>query len=451
MSRRTTISRPRPGRGLAATESADPADPSLGRGGKPDRPALASGGRGRGSGRRWASRSGWGCRRSSGGCWRRAASTPEAAADFLTRPCARCCPTRRCWPTWTRRPSGWPTAVRRGETVGGVRRLRRGWRVQRGADGGACCAALGCTVDAPCAGPACRGLWAERAGAAGAGGARRDADRLRRLRHGGGAMRWRRVRGLADVVVLDHHKAEGPPPPVLATVNPNRLDDRSGLRRAVRRGDRVPDRGGDCCGRCAGGGFFAARARAGPAGAARPGGAGDGVRRDAADRAEPRAGGAGAEGDGAARAAGHRGAAGRGAGHGDRPSAMTLRLRAGAADQRRPGGSARPIWGCGCCCARTRCEARALAGALDAVNRQRQEVEAAMLEAAMRRGGGAGDGRPCGAAGRAAPAGIPAWSASSPGGIKERFNRPACVGGAGRRRGEGFAAGRCPGSIWARR
>ncbi len=36
--------------------------------------------------------------------------------------------------------------------------------------------------------------------------------------------------GLADVVVLDHHKAEGPPPPVLATVNPNRLDDGSGLR-----------------------------------------------------------------------------------------------------------------------------------------------------------------------------------------------------------------------------
>ena len=35
---------------------------------------------------------------------------------------------------------------------------------------------------------------------------------------------------LADVLVLDHHKAEGPPPAVLATVNPNRLDDMSGLR-----------------------------------------------------------------------------------------------------------------------------------------------------------------------------------------------------------------------------
>ena len=35
--------------------------------------------------------------------------------------------------------------------------------------------------------------------------------------------------GKAEAIVLDHHKAEGPPPPVLATVNPNRLDDSSGL------------------------------------------------------------------------------------------------------------------------------------------------------------------------------------------------------------------------------
>ncbi len=35
--------------------------------------------------------------------------------------------------------------------------------------------------------------------------------------------------GTVDVVVLDHHKAEGAPPAILATVNPNRLDDRSGL------------------------------------------------------------------------------------------------------------------------------------------------------------------------------------------------------------------------------
>jgi single-stranded-DNA-specific exonuclease len=37
------------------------------------------------------------------------------------------------------------------------------------------------------------------------------------------------VAGLADVIVLDHHKAEGPPPAILATVNPNRLDCTSGL------------------------------------------------------------------------------------------------------------------------------------------------------------------------------------------------------------------------------
>jgi single-stranded-DNA-specific exonuclease len=37
------------------------------------------------------------------------------------------------------------------------------------------------------------------------------------------------VHGSADVIVLDHHKSEGPPPAILATVNPNRLDCTSGL------------------------------------------------------------------------------------------------------------------------------------------------------------------------------------------------------------------------------
>ena len=32
-----------------------------------------------------------------------------------------------------------------------------------------------------------------------------------------------------EIIVLDHHKAEGPPPRIVATVNPNRLDDTSGL------------------------------------------------------------------------------------------------------------------------------------------------------------------------------------------------------------------------------
>lgn len=38
------------------------------------------------------------------------------------------------------------------------------------------------------------------------------------------------ARGLADVIVLDHHKAEGAVPQVAAAVNPNRLDCNSGLR-----------------------------------------------------------------------------------------------------------------------------------------------------------------------------------------------------------------------------
>lgn len=37
------------------------------------------------------------------------------------------------------------------------------------------------------------------------------------------------VLGQADVIVLDHHKTEGLPPAILATVNPNRLDCTSGL------------------------------------------------------------------------------------------------------------------------------------------------------------------------------------------------------------------------------
>jgi single-stranded-DNA-specific exonuclease len=38
------------------------------------------------------------------------------------------------------------------------------------------------------------------------------------------------AQGRADVVILDHHKAEGAVPPVRAAVNPNRLDCDSGLR-----------------------------------------------------------------------------------------------------------------------------------------------------------------------------------------------------------------------------
>jgi single-stranded-DNA-specific exonuclease len=37
------------------------------------------------------------------------------------------------------------------------------------------------------------------------------------------------LHNLADVIVFDHHKSEGPPPVIHATVNPNRLDCESGL------------------------------------------------------------------------------------------------------------------------------------------------------------------------------------------------------------------------------
>jgi single-stranded-DNA-specific exonuclease len=37
------------------------------------------------------------------------------------------------------------------------------------------------------------------------------------------------IAGRADIIVLDHHKADGPPPNIFATVNPNRQDDSSGL------------------------------------------------------------------------------------------------------------------------------------------------------------------------------------------------------------------------------
>ena len=66
-----------------------------------------------------------------------------------------------------------------------VRRLRRRWRVQRGADGDLA-ARHGLHRRASRAGPDARGLRPEWPGAAGAGGEGRPADRLRRLRHRGG-------------------------------------------------------------------------------------------------------------------------------------------------------------------------------------------------------------------------------------------------------------------------
>src|SRR5271166_6650525 len=83
-------------------------------------------------------------------------------------------------------------------------------------------------------------------------------------------------------------------------------------------------------------------------------------------------------------------------------------------------------------------QARSLAGMLDAVNRQRQEVEAAVLEAAM------AQAEVQASAGHAAllitgPAWHPGVVGIIAGRVKERFNRPACVAGIadGHARGSG--------------
>jgi len=233
------------------------------------------------------------------------------------------------------------------------------------------------------------------------------------------------VAGQADVVVLDHHKAEGPPPPVFATVNPNRLDDASGLTflcaaavafltavatvRALRRQGHFQQRaepdllslldlvalatvcdvmpltgvnralvsqGLKVMGRRARPGLAAlldvAQSRGGPT--AFTCGFGLGPRINAAGRI--------AEAD--------------------------LGLRLLLTDD--------PV------------EAASLAAMLDAVNRQRQEVEAAILDEALHAAGEqAASGHPAlvvsGAAWHPGVVGIIA------GRIKERFNRPACVAG----------------------
>ncbi len=233
------------------------------------------------------------------------------------------------------------------------------------------------------------------------------------------------IAGDADIVVLDHHKAEGPPPAIVATVNPNRLDCTSGLSllcaaavafltavatvRTLRRQgffnarkepdliglldlvalatvcDVMPLTGVNRALVCQGLKVMARRARPGVAAlldvaqVAR-----------SADRGHLRL---------RARPAHQRGGADRGG-----------RSRAAAAAVRGPGGGA------------------SLAAMLDAVNRQRQEVEAAMLDEAMRAAEvQAGQGHA--ALVISGPAWHPGVVGIVAGRIKERFNRPACVAG----------------------
>lgn len=241
------------------------------------------------------------------------------------------------------------------------------------------------------------------------------------------------VKGQADVVVIDHHKAEGPPPRILATVNPNRLDCSSGLTtlcaaavafmtavatvRALRRSGffarrAEPDLLGlldlvalaTVCDVMPLTGLNRALVRQGlkvMARRARPGLAA------LLDIAETR----------------------------DRPTAMTcgfgLGPRINAA-----GRISEADLGLRLLLCQDPIEARALAATLDAVNRQRQEVEAAMLEHALA------------AASEQAAAGHAALLVSNvdwhpgvvgivAGRLKERFNRPACVAGIA----DGFARG----------
>jgi single-stranded-DNA-specific exonuclease len=241
------------------------------------------------------------------------------------------------------------------------------------------------------------------------------------------------VRGQADVVVLDHHKSEGPPPAIVATVNPNRLDCGSGLTllcaagvafftavatvRALRRAGffaRRPEPDllalldlvalATVCDVMPLTGLNRALVRQGlkvMARRQRPGIAA------LLEVAQTR----------------------------DRPSAFTcgfgLGPRINAA-----GRISEADLGLRLLATQDPVEARALASTLDVVNRQRQEVEAAMLEDALALAARqAADGHAAilvhGAQWHPGVVGIVA------GRIKERFNRPACAAGLA----DGFARG----------
>jgi single-stranded-DNA-specific exonuclease len=227
----------------------------------------------------------------------------------------------------------------------------------------------------------------------------------------------------ADVLVLDHHKSDGAPPAVTATVNPNRLDCRSGLGhlcaaavaflavvatvRALRRA-----------------GFFATRAEpdllalldlVALATVC------DVMQLTGLNRALVAQG---------LKVMARRGRPGIAALMDvamvrDRPSAMTLGFALGPRINA-AGRISEADLGLRLLLSDDPVEARGLAATLDAVNRQRQQVEQSMLEEAMR------------AAEAQAAHGHAALLVSGQdwhpgvvgivaGRIKERFNRPACV------------------------
>jgi single-stranded-DNA-specific exonuclease len=233
------------------------------------------------------------------------------------------------------------------------------------------------------------------------------------------------IAGDADIVVLDHHRAEGPPPQVIATVNPNRLDCTSGMTflcaaavaflaavatvRTLRRQgffnarkepdliglldlvalatvcDVMPLTGVNRALVCQGLKVMARRARPGVAALL--------------DVAQTR----------------------------DRPSTATCGFALGPRINA-AGRIAEPDLGLRLLLCENPVEAASLAGMLDAVNRQRQEVEAAILDDAMRAAEAqAGEGHATLVI--SGPAWHPGVVGIVAGRIKERFNRPTCVAG----------------------
>ena len=100
--------------------------------------------------------------------------------------------------------TAWPSAVRRGETVAVFGDYDVDGACSARADGHVFCAGSAARVLHACARPHGRGLRPQRAGVAGAGGARGDADRVRRLRH-------RRRRGVGARCTAGRHGGAGPP------------------------------------------------------------------------------------------------------------------------------------------------------------------------------------------------------------------------------------------------
>ena len=231
--------------------------------------------------------------------------------------------------------------------------------------------------------------------------------------------------GISDVVVIDHHKSEGPPPAVVATVNPNRLDCPSGLGslcaaalaflvavavvRALRRSGHFAGRPepdlmalldlvalATVCDVMPLTGVNRALVTQGLKVMARRERLGIAALLDVAMAQ-------------------------------DRPSAHTLGFALGPRINA-AGRISEPDLGLRLLLAHDAIEARSLAGMLDALNRQRQDVEAEMLDAAMKMAEEQAE------AGHAAilVAGVqwhPGVVGIVAGRIKERFNRPACAAG----------------------